>query len=402
MRAASLARFTVASIAATFLLAACGDKPAPPKAQPPEVGVVTVQPRTLPLIYEQAGQTAGYREVDVRARVTGILQKRLYTEGQSVKAGQVLFQIDPEPFKAALDQAKGVLRQNEATLERAKADRERIIPLFKENAVSRKDFDDANANYEGAIAAVATAKANVVQADINLGYTSVTAPIAGFASKEAKSEGSLVSSNAESGLLTTISQLDPMYVNFAYAESEKLQYDAAIRQGRIKQVSGQRTEAKVKLADGTIFETPGVVDFSDSRIDTKTGTIRARAEFPNPKGTLLPGQFVRVLVNVGDMKDVLAVPERAITQAQATRLVLVVNAQNKVEAHPVQLGPQVGGEVVINSGIKAGDRVVVDGLMKARPGTEVKPVAASARLPGPPGAPPGAGAAKKPDEPPKK
>ncbi|QJR15941.1 efflux RND transporter periplasmic adaptor subunit [Usitatibacter palustris] len=386
MQPASTANVPVSAIllSVAALLAGCGEKAAPPKAPPPEVGVVTIQPRTLPLVSEQAGQTAGFREVEVRARVSGILVKRLYTEGQQVKEGQVLFQIDPDPFRAALDQARGSLRQQQASLERATQDRDRIVPLFKENAVSRKDFDDANSNFEGATASVAIARANVTQAEINLGYTNVTAPISGFASKENKSEGSLVSNSpGDAGLLTTISQLDPMYVNFAFAETEKLEYDQNIRTGRVVAPKDLRVPVRVKLADGTIYDTPGLLDFADAKVDPKTGTIRARAEFPNKKGTLLPGQFVRVLAAMGEIQNAFAVPERAITQAQATRLVLVVNAQNKVEPHPVVLGPRVGDEIVIVSGVKAGDRVIVDGLMKARPGSEVKPVAAGAKPPGP-------------------
>lgn len=374
------------ALALAMLLSACGEKAAPPKPPVPEVGVVTLAPRTLPLVYEQVGQTAGYREVEVRARVAGILTKRLYTEGQPVKEGQVLFKIDPDTYKAAVDQAKGVLRQNDAALERATQDRDRIIPLFKENAVSRKDYDDANSNFESAKAAVESARANLKQAEINLAYTDVVAPISGYASKENKSEGSLVSPTPEGGLLTTISQLDPLYLNFSIAESDMLEYNTAVRAGKITAPPNRRYEARAKLADGTIADSRGVIDFTDAKVDTKTGTMRARAEFSNPQGRMLAGQFVRVLISVGDLKDVLAVPERAITQAQATRLVLVVNADNKVEARPVKLGATVNGEVVLEGGVKAGERVVVDGLMKARPGTEVKPVAPKPTPP--PGAPP--------------
>ncbi len=395
-------RELVLAVSIAVLLAACGEKAAPPKPPIPEVGVVTVQPRTLPMLYEQAGQTAGFREVEVRARVSGILMKRLYTEGQPVREGQVLFQIDPEPYRATLEQARGQQRQAESSLDRAVADRDRIVPLFKENAVSRKDFDDANANYDSALANLDSAKAKVKEAEINLGYTNVTAPIAGVASKETRSEGSLVTSSGDGGLLTTISQLDPMYVNFSFAESEKLEYDNMVRTGRIVQPANRRTETRIRLSDGTEFEGKGVVDFADTRVDTKTGTIRARAEFPNPRSLLLPGQFVRVLVSVGDITEALAVPERAITQAQATRLVLVVNDKNLVEARPVTLGPRVGGDVILASGVKAGDRVIVDGLMKARPGSEVKPVAPGTPPTLPPGMMPGKAPGKPPGEAPKK
>jgi membrane fusion protein, multidrug efflux system len=374
-------------------LSACSEHAPPPKAAPPEVTVVTVQPRNAPLIYEQVGQAAGFRETEVRSRVSGILLKRLYQEGQAVKEGQPLFQIDPEPFKATLEQAKGALRQQEAAFERTRADLERIEPLFRENAVSRKDYDDARAAYDSAKAAVDSARAKVTEAELSLGYTLVTAPIAGIASKEARSEGSLVATSGDASLLTSIAQLDPLYVNFSYSETEKLSFEDEIRSGRMAAPDTKKVEARAKLADGRDFGQVGYVDFADSRVDTKTGTIRARAEFPNPKGEILPGQFVRVAVNLGMFRNVLLVPERAITQQQATRLVLVVNDKNVVEPRPVTVTRRVGSEVLLTSGVKPGDRVIVDGLFKARPGSEVKPVplgeqaAAPGAAPGPGGAP---------------
>ena len=365
-------------VAVLFLAAAtvsaCSDKAPPPKAQAPEVTVVTVQPRNIRYFYEQVGQAAGFRETEVRSRVSGILLKRLYREGQEVKEGDPLFQVDPEPYKAALDQARGALRQQEAAVARTKNDLERIEPLFKENAVSRKDFDDARSAFESASAAVDSASAKVKEAELNLGYTLVRAPIAGIASKETRSEGSLVATSGDASLLTTIAQLDPLYVNFSYSESEKLSYEDAIKAGRMAAPTTKRVEARAKLADGREFGGIGHVDFADSRVDPKTGTIRARAEFPNPKGEILPGQFVRVAIDVGTFTNALAVPERAITQQQATRLVLVVNDRNVVEPRPVTLGLRLGGEVLVYSGVKPGDRVIVDGLFKARPGSEVKPV----------------------------
>jgi membrane fusion protein (multidrug efflux system) len=306
-----------------------------------------------------------------------------------VKEGEPLFQIDPEPFKATLEQAQGALRQQQAALERARNDRERIEPLFKENAVSRKDYDDARSAFDSAAASVDSARAKVREAELNLGYTLVTAPIAGIAGKETRSEGSLVSASGDASLLTIVTQLDPLYVNFSYSETEKLSFEDEIKAGRMLPPDTRKVQARAKLADGRDFAGVGYVDFADSRVDTKTGTIRARAEFPNPKGEILPGQFVRVAVNLGMLRDVLLVPERAITQQQATRLVLVVNEKNVVEPRPVTIARRVGSEVLLTSGVKPGDRMIVDGLFKARPGSEVKPV------------PPAAGAAPPPDAPPK-
>lgn len=371
-------RAAILLLIAAAVLSACSETAPPPKAAPPEVGVVTVQPRDVAVFYEQVGQTAGFRETEVRSRVAGILLKRLYSEGQAVKEGQPLFQIDPEPFKAALDQARGGLRQQEAAVERTKNDRDRIEPLFKENAVSRKDYDDARAAYESAAAGLDSARAKVKEAELSLGYTTVTAPIAGIASKEARSEGSLVSNAGDASLLTVIAQLDPLYVNWSYSEAEKLEYDRLIAEGSVVLPTTKRVEARVKLADGRDFPGVGYVDFADSRVDPKTGTIRARAEFPNPKGELLPGQFARIAINVGTYRNAIVLPERAITQQQATRLVLVVNDKNVVEARPVTLGSRVAGGVLLKAGVKPGERVIVDGLFKSRPGTEVKPVPAKA------------------------
>jgi membrane fusion protein (multidrug efflux system) len=369
-------RTAAAALAALAAIAGCGEKAPPPKAGPPEVGVITLEARAVPVVYEQVGRSAGFREIEVRPRVSGILQKRLYREGQAVTEGQPLFQIDPDPFKAALDQAKGALRQQEAAHERAKADFERIEPLFRENAVSRKDFDDARAALDAAAAGADAARAKVKEAEINLGYTLVTAPISGVASKEAKSEGSLVSSSGEAGLLTVIAQLDPIYVNFSFSESERLRYQENLKTGRLASPGTRKAEASIRLSDGRDFPLRGHVDFADSRVDPGTGTIRARAEFPNPRGEILPGEFVRLLIKVGDLQGAIVVPERALTQQQATRLVLVVDDKGMVEARPVVIGGRVGGDVVLASGVKPGERVIVDGLLKARPGAPVKPVPA--------------------------
>ncbi|WP_432720487.1 efflux RND transporter periplasmic adaptor subunit [Jeongeupia wiesaeckerbachi] len=361
-------------------LAGCEQKEKP-KAPPPQVGVITIKKQTVPYTYEAVGQTAGYREIDVRARVEGILLKRVYTEGKPVKEGQTLFQIDPAPFKAALDQAMGVQAQTKAALTKATADRDRIVPLFKENAVSKKDFDDANAAYDAAVANLASASAKVDEARINLGYTTVVAPISGMASKINFSEGSLVSPTANGGLLTTIVQLDPLYANFSFSEAEKLAFEKASQSGSMTLPEGRRYKVSLKLADGSVFKHTGVIDFSDSKVDPSTGTIKVRAVIPNPEGDLLPGQFVRVVLDGAKLNNAVLIPQRAVIQLQADKAVLVLNNKNVVEPRVIQLGQERDNDFVVREGLKDGDRVVVDGVLKARPGQPVNPVQAGASAP---------------------
>ncbi|MGL4605282.1 MAG: efflux RND transporter periplasmic adaptor subunit [Iodobacter sp.] len=370
--------FRLSALFALVLLSACGKDAAPTAPPPAPVGFIEVKPADVLLSKEMVGETAGYRDVEVRSRVNGILLKRTYTEGQQVAAGQVLFEIDPEPYKAALDQAKGQLSQEVSKLDKARADRDRIIPLFKENAVSRKDYDDALSAYASALASSQTAQASLKQAELNLGYTKVVAPISGTTSKLVQSEGSLVTASGDSGRLTTISQLDPLYVNFSYSEQDRQELDAASKNGEIVLRDFKNLTARIKLADGSDYAQTGLINFSDNRVDPRTGTIRARAIFKNPKGDLLPGQFVRVTLDFGKRKNALLVPERAVIQSQADHLVMTVGADNKVVPVPVKLGTVINGKVIVESGLTAGQKVIVDGLMKAKPGSIVHPTPASA------------------------
>ncbi|QLI82963.1 efflux RND transporter periplasmic adaptor subunit [Chitinibacter fontanus] len=370
---------TITLIISGLLLSACGEKPTPPVPPPAPVSVLTVQPTDAPMSFEMVGETAGYRDVEVRSRVNGILLKRTYVEGQSVSAGQTLFEIDPEPYKAALDQAKGGLSIEVAKLEKARADRDRIIPLFKENAVSRKDYDDAMSAYAAAVASHQSAEAKVREAELNLGYTKVVAPISGMTSTVAQSEGSLVTTSGESGKLTTISQLDPLYVTFSYSEEDRQRMEAMQKSKKITLNDMKNLKAHIQLADGSTYEQSGKLDFSDNRVDPKTGTIRARAIFSNPKGQLLPGQFVRLQLDFGKINNAIVIPERAIVQSQADKLVMTVDKDNKVSPRTVKVGrAQANGLVQIESGLQAGDTVIVEGIIKAKPGAVVKPMPASA------------------------
>ncbi|MFM4955686.1 efflux RND transporter periplasmic adaptor subunit [Aeromonas veronii] len=359
-------------------LSACGGETTQTTQSMPAVPVVVAEVKLtdVPLTTEMVGETAGFREIDVRSRVSGILLKRTYVEGQPVTAGQELFLIDPEPYKVALEQAKGTLAQEQARLNKARADRDRIIPLFKRQVVSRKDYDDTIANYEAAIASHQAAQAKVKEAELNLSYTQVTAPINGMASKSSQSEGSLISTSGDNGLLTTITQFDPLYVNFSYSEQDRLNFENSVKKGVIEAKDATTWRTHIRLADGSIYPEAGKLNFSDNRVDPQTGTIRARAIFDNKDGVLLPGQFVRMTIDLGLRKNAIVVPPRAIVQSQADRMVMVVDADNKVVPRPVTLGAAVDSGVLIESGLQAGERYIVEGLMKARPGAVVKPVSA--------------------------
>lgn len=375
-----IARFkqSVLTLALIGGLTACGGETDPAANAIPAVPVVVneVTPVDVPLTTEMVGETAGFREIEVRSRVSGILLKRTYVEGQPVTAGQELFLVDPAPYKVALEQAKGTLAQEQARLNKARADKDRIIPLFKRQVVSRKDYDDTIANYEAAVASLQAAQAKVKEADLNLSYTQVTAPISGMASKSSQSEGSLISTSGDSSLLTTITQFDPLYVNFSYSEQDRLNFEKSVKKGLIEAKSATDWRTHIQLADGSTYPEPGRLNFSDTRVDPQTGTIRARAIFDNKDGALLPGQFVRLTIDLGTRKNAIVVPPRAIVQSQADRLVMVVDADNKVSPRPVKLGPTVSSGIIIDSGLQAGDRYIVEGLMKARPGAVVKPVSA--------------------------
>lgn len=366
------------ALALISVLAGCGDKPASSAQVRPPVPVVVAEAKLtdVPLTTEMVGETAGYREIEVRSRVNGILLERTYVEGQPVTAGQELFLIDPAPYKVALEQAKGALAQEQARFNKARADRDRIIPLFKRQVVSRKDYDDTIANYEAAIASRQAAQATVKEAELNLSYTQVTAPIDGMASKSSQSEGSLISTNANSSLLTTITQYNPLYVNFSYSEQDRLNFETSVRKGLIEAKDTTNWRTHIRLADGSVYPQAGKLNFSDNRVDPQTGTIRARAIFDNKEGVLLPGQFVRLTIDLGIRKNAIVVPARAIVQSQADRMVMVVDGDDKVVPRPVRLGPAIAEGVLIESGLDAGERYIVEGLMKARPGSIVKPVSA--------------------------
>ena len=344
----------------SLLLSACGKAPESGQASmfggPVPVAAVTVQEETLPITLEYAAQTLGSREVEVRARVTGILQKRNYVEGAKVKAGQSLFTIDPAPFEAALARA-----EREAT---------RLAPLVQPKAISQKEYDDALSAKSITHADVLAAQARLREAKLNLEWTRVESPLTGITSRALKSEGSLVS--GPDVLLTTVTQIDPIQVIFGIPDNERLKLRQEADAKRVVWPKDGRFKVTLKLADGSEYGKSGFTDFSDIRVSRDTGTNEARAELPNPDNLLQPGQFVRVQLSGASCVSVFRVPQRAVLEGPQGKFVFVVGKENKAEIRPVEAGDWTGGDVVISKGLASGDQVIVDGVIKLGPGAPVQ------------------------------
>jgi membrane fusion protein, multidrug efflux system len=379
---------------AALLVAACGPSQQQggfPGFPPSEVTTFVVQPKAVPASYEYVGQTAGSREVEVRARVTGILEKKLFQEGAPVKAGQVLFVIDPKPLAAQAAALEADVVRAQAL--KAQSDREvaRLKPLAEKRAVGQKEADDAVSNAELAAASVKAAQAKYDEVKLSLGYTRVVAPIGGLSSRAPKSEGSLVTANDT--LLTTISQSDPIWIPFAISENEQLSLNRAVSEGRLTLPKDNAYDVTVKLADGTTIPRRGRINFADTRINPSTGTFEMRAEVPNADGALKPGQFVRVSLAGAVRNNALTVPQIAVQDGAQGKFVYVAerdkDGKDVASARPVTLGDwvSIGGSNmwVVETGLKAGDHVIIDGLSKLRPGAPIKLGAG-----GPPGAAGGA------------
>ncbi len=354
------------------LLSAC-DKPAggPPGGFPPApVSVITVEQRDVPVRYEYVAQTAGYREVEVRARVTGILTQRNYREGAAVTRGQSLFTIDPAPFQVALAKADADLSVVQVRLAQAQRDLARLKPVREARAISQKELDDAVSAEQVAQAEVKSLSARVNEARLNLSYTRVEAPISGIASRAVVSEGALVS--GPNVLLTTVTQTDPMVVIFGVSDRDHLALRRDVESGRLKMPADRKFQARVKLSDGSLYDGVGALNFTDVRVNTQTGTSESRAEFSNKNNTLRSGEFVRLILDGALRPEAIVVPQRAVLESPKGKFVYVAGADNKAEARPVEVGAWADDGWVINSGLKAGERVIVDGVMKIGPGAPVQ------------------------------
>ncbi|MGA7813333.1 MAG: efflux RND transporter periplasmic adaptor subunit, partial [Caballeronia sp.] len=350
-------------VAALTLLASCKKPPAGPPAVAAEVTVMTVVAQDTPVDFEFTAQTQSSREVEIRARVDGFLDKRVYTEGQVVRPGQILFLMDPKPFEAALQTAKGELAQQQARLYVTKANLARVKPLAAQNALSQKDLDDATGNEKQSEAAVIAAQGQVETAQLNLSYTTIKSPLAGLSSYARQQDGSYVTASA-TGLLTYIYQLDPMWVNFSISENELLGYRDQEAKGRLKFPADQDFVVTVVLADGSVFPDQGHINFANPAFDTQTGTFLVRASFANPKGTLRPGQFVRALVSGAVRPNAILVPQRSVLQGAKSHFVWVVDNESKAHQRVVETGDWHGDNWFISDGLKPGDRVVVDGAIR--------------------------------------
>jgi membrane fusion protein (multidrug efflux system) len=360
-------------VALALTLAACGQSGQQGHGgfPPAQVSVITIEPKTLPATFEYTGQTLGSREVEVRARVTGILLSRNFVEGGAVKKGQSLFTIDPAPFAAAAARAEADVAGADARLAQARKNAARLKPLYEDKAVSQKEYDDSASAEAIADADLKAARARLTEANLNLLYTKVESPASGIAGRAQRSEGTLVS--GPDVLLTSVTQVDPIWVSFGVPDSELLKINAERDAGRLEAPKDGNYDVTLKLADGTTYSLPGKLNFSDVRISGATGTSEWRAELPNPKGALRPGQFVRVTLKGALRPNAITVPQRAVLEGPQGKFVYVLGEGSKAEPRPVQVGDWNGEDWIIQSGLKPGDKVIVDGVARIfAPGSPVQ------------------------------
>lgn len=367
--------FTVLTL---IFLSGCKKSEKPNTAQPTQVTVLKVEPKDTPVVFEFVGQTKSSHQVEIRARVNGFLDKRVYIEGSVVKAGDVMFKMDPKPFQAQLDAAQASLAQQQARLKTAQANLARVIPLAKQNALSQKDLDDSTGQEQAAAAAVEAAKADVEQAKLNLGYCTITSPVTGLSSYARVQDGAYV--NQQNSLLTYVAKTDPIWVNFSISENDILKYRRLESKGLIRTPKNDAYTVEIVLADGFPYPIKGMISFADAEYNQQTGTFLLRSTFPNPKDKLRPGQFVTVRLWGIVRPNAISVPQRAVLQGAKGHFVWVVGKDNKVEARPVVIGDWIGNDVFVEEGLRKEDLVAVDGTLTLSPGIIVvtKPYVPSA------------------------
>lgn len=366
----------VTFIAVFVLLTACGQSKqgSGPQGGAPEVAVVTLQPQRVQVTNELPGRTSPYLIAEVRPQVSGIIQKRLFVEGADVKAGDVLYQIDPATYEAAYSAAQAALSRSEANVTSIRNRVERYKELVAINAVSQQDYDDATAALKQAEADIQANKAATEAARINLAYTRITAPITGRIGKSNVTVGALAT--AHQGMaFTTIQQLDPIYVDATQSSANLLELKRNLAAGRIKGGGPDQAKVKLILEDGTLYPLEGILKFSDVTVDASTGSFILRMVFPNPKNTLLPGMYVRAIVQEGIADNVILAPQQGISRdPKGNPVALIVDSESKVELRAVTVDRAIGDKWVVSSGLSSGDRLIVEGIQRVRPGVPVKAV----------------------------
>ena len=375
MRSRSLGLFP---LLASLVLAACTPSNGSEKKgghpgmgmPPPEVLVAEVKAQSLPLTFEYVGQTAGSREVEVRGRVAGIILKRNFAEGTPVKEGQSLYTIDPTSYQAAAARAEADVAAAQARYEQAKRNAARMKPLYAEKAVSQKENDDAVSAEQIGAADVKAAKARLVEAMLSLSYTKVEAPVSGVASRSLRSEGSLV--EGPQTLLTTVIQVDPIWVNFGIPDNEQAALATQVQAGRVQLPVDGAFEVSLRRNDGTVYDKIGKLNFSDVRVSATTGTREVRAELPNPDGQLKPGEFVRVILKGATRPNAVTVPQRAVLEGPQGKFVYIVDEKGTAQPRPLEVGDWAGDAWIITKGVQPGDKVIVEGLMRLGPGAPVR------------------------------
>jgi membrane fusion protein (multidrug efflux system) len=375
-------RTHAATIALLVLAAGCEKEP--PKAAPPapQVTVMEVKPQTIPYVPTFVAQTESSRQVDIVARVSGFLDKIAYREGELVKEGQVLFQLDPKPFQAQLDSAKGELAAQQARLFTARATLERVKPLAAQNAVSQYDLDKATGEFEAATAAVFAAQAKVKEAELNLGYTTIRTPVTGIASRSLMREGAYLNAMSPDSKLTYVAALDPIWVNFSVSQNQMAHIREQREKGLVVTPKDDAYQVELVMPDGRTYPDKGRISFADPSFSPDTGSFLVRAVLPNPRRELRPGMFVTARVEGSTRPDAIVVPQLAVQQGSNGHLVYVVKADGTAEVRPVVVGDYQGEkDIVIQSGLHAGDRVVVEGVLKVVPGKPVKVTAPGAEKP---------------------
>jgi membrane fusion protein, multidrug efflux system len=373
-----------ALLASTAMLTGCSKEAERPQRAPPEVGVVTVVPQTIPFSPRFVAQTESSRQVNIVARVSGFLDRIAYTEGELVKQGQLMFVLDPKPFRAQLNAAKGELESQQARLSTAKATFGRVKPLAEQDALPQSDLDRAKGELDAATAAVFSARAKVEEAQLNLGYATITSPVTGLAGRALQRQGAYVNSVADSANLTYVAAVDPIWVNFSVSQNQMARWGGERDKGRIVTPKDDNYDVEVVLPGGVHYPFEGKINFAEPVYSQDTGSFLVRAVLPNPKHDLSPGMFVTAIVKGATRPDAIVVPQLAVQQGSNGHLVYVINANDVAEIRPVVVGDYYGEKgIVILQGLRGGDRVVVDGIQKVVPGQPVTIAQPAAGMPAP-------------------